>query len=79
MTFSCESEVRPASAEAMKAWDGYVATYQPWLLKPGYLDDASPSARELFGRFIGTYRESWMPEYLVPELGSQRYDYFTKS
>ena len=77
VTFSRKSQVRKATAELMKAWNGYVCTYQPWALKTGYLDGASDSTRELFGRFIETYRDSWKPEYLVPELGPLRQAYFT--
>jgi len=77
VTFSRQSEVRKATAETMKAWRGYIATYQPWLLKPGYLDGVSDSARELFERFIDTYRDSWKPEYL-DELGAPRQAYFTE-
>ncbi len=65
-----------ASVERMTEQRGYVATYQPWFLKPGYLDGITPEARRFFAHFIETYRENWKPEYVVPELGPALRDYF---
>jgi hypothetical protein len=77
VTFSRESIVRMPTREMMIAWKGYVASYQPWLLQDGYLDGTSAAARELFERFINNYREGWKPEFLAPELGRERIDYYT--
>ena len=61
----------------MKQLRGYVATYQPWFLLPGYLDACTPDARIYYEKFIETYRDTWKPEYLA-ELTPPLQDYFTK-
>jgi hypothetical protein len=74
VTFGRASHPRKATAEMMKNWRGYVATYQPWFLKPGYVDGCLPGTRAFFQRFVDAYRDSWKPEYLAdlhPDL--QRY------
>lgn len=74
VTLGRASHARGNSAQTMKEWRGYVATYQPWLLKPGYLEGTAPATREFFQHYIDTYGDTWKPEYLEllePEL--QRY------
>lgn len=77
VTFGRASHPRKATPEMMKQWRGYVATYQPWFLKQGYLDGCAPSTRAFFQRFVDVYRDSWKPEYLK-ELTPQLQEYFTK-
>jgi hypothetical protein len=77
VTFGRASHPRKPTAEMMKQWRGYVATYQPWFLKPGYLDGCAPTTRQFFQRFVDLYRDSWKPEYLA-ELSPQLKEYFTK-
>lgn len=77
VTFGRVSHPRKATAEMIKQWKGYVATYQPWFLKPGYLDGCASSTRAFFQRFVDVYRDSWKPEYLT-ELTPQLQEYFTK-
>ena len=77
LTYSRASVVRPASGvEELNRTKGYVSTFQPWCLKPGYLDGVRPETREFFERFIRTYRDSWRPEYLSDALGAGRLAYF---
>jgi len=66
VTFGRASFTRKPTAEMMKAWRGYVATYQPWFNKPDYLDGCQPGTRAFFERFVEVYRDSWKPEYLEP-------------
>jgi len=77
VTYGRAAHPRKATAESMKAWRGYVATYQPWFQKPGYLDGCAPGTRHFFQRFIDIYQDSWKPEYLT-ELTPQLQEYFTK-
>lgn len=77
VTFGRASVPRKATPELMKAWRGYAATYQPWFLKPGYLDGCSTGSRAFFQKFVDVYRDSWKPEYLS-ELNPELKEYFTK-
>jgi hypothetical protein len=77
VTFGRASFARKPTAEMMKAWKGYVATYQPWFKKQGYLDGCSLVTRAFFQRFVDVYGDSWKPEYLK-ELTPQLQEYFTK-
>jgi hypothetical protein len=77
VTFGRAAHPRKATAEMMKTWRGYVATYQPWFLKPGYLDGCAPATQEFFRRFIEVYRDSWKPEYLDP-LNPELKEFFTR-
>lgn len=76
VTFGRASSPRKATPEWMKAWRGYVATYQPWFLKPGYLDGCAPSTRAFFQRFIDVYRDSWTRENIA-QLNAELQEYFT--
>jgi len=76
-TYSRASVVRPAKGiEDLNHRKGYFPSYQPWCLKPGYLDGVQPGTRAFFERFIRTYRDSWRPDYLSEELGPERLAYF---
>ncbi len=77
VTFGRASHPRKATADMMKQWRGYVATYQPWFLKPGYLDGVAPGTRAFFQRFVDVYRDSWKPEYLR-DLTPRLQEYFSK-
>jgi len=66
VTFARASHRRVATAESMVQRTGYVATYQPWLLKPDYLEGCRPAAREFYERTIDVYRDSWKRDYLQP-------------
>jgi len=77
VTFGRVSYPDRATAAGMKQLRGYVATYQPWFLLPGYLDGCTPAARAYYEKFIDTYRDTWKSEYLA-ELTPGLQDYFTK-
>ncbi len=77
VSFGRAAHPRKATPEMMKAWQGYVSSYQPWFLKPSYLQGCSPSTQVFFQRFIDVYRDSWKTEYLS-ELDPKLQEYFTK-
>jgi len=64
VTFGSSNFLRPTTAELMKNWRGYSASYQPWIGGEGYLDGVAPETRDFFQNFIALYRDSWKPEYL---------------
>ena len=64
VTLNRAADPRSATAELMERRAGYVPSYQPWFLEPGYLDGCLPAAREFYHRFIDVYRDSWRPDYL---------------
>ncbi len=76
VTFNRASDHRPITAEMMERRTGYVSTYQPWFLKPGYLDGCLPAARAFYQRFIDIYAATWRSEYLKP-LHPSLQEYFT--
>jgi hypothetical protein len=78
VTFGRAAHPRKATAEMMKAWRGYVATYQPWFLKADYLDGCANSTKTFFQRFVDVYRDSWKPEYLA-DLHPKLQEYFMMS
>lgn len=78
VTFSRRSVLRKATAEWMKAWRGYVCTYQPWMQNPEYLNGVAKPTRELFEHFIEDYQGSWDPAFLEelhPDLQAYFRDY----
>lgn len=77
VTYGRTSAPRQPTAEWMKAWNGYVASYQPWFLQPGYLDDLDDEARAFYQRFIEMYSPNWTPELLVP-LSAGRREYYSQ-
>lgn len=76
VTYTHPNYSRPATAQWMKDWRGYVSTYQPWFALPDYLNGVRDESRAFYERFIQTYRDSWKPEYL-DELNPERQAYFT--
>ena len=64
VTYTRVSAPWPLTAEAMKRSGGYEAPYQPWFLKPGYLDGCTVGAREFHQRLIDVHRDNWRVEYL---------------
>lgn len=77
VTFTRASDPYLATAESMAERVGYVASYQPWFLKRGYLDGCVPAARGFYERFIDVHRESWREEY-VGSLHARLREYFTE-
>jgi len=76
ITYGSRLQPRLATKDYMRLFNGYCATYQPWFLGPHYLDGVTPSARRFFEGFIETYRGSWIPENLIPEIGEGRIAYY---
>lgn len=77
ITFGSRAKYRPFDPVWWKNMRGYVATFQPWTRRPGYLDGVTPPARELFQRFIDTYGDQWRAENLNPDaIGPARMEYF---
>lgn len=67
---------RPATQELLDVWRGYVCTYQPWFLEPGYLDGTTPATRAFFERFIETYRDTWQADWVGSDWPEPRRRYF---
>ena len=76
VTYSRADFPRPATPQTLKERLGYVPSYQPWFLRPNYLDGTEGEPRAFYDRFIETYRETWKPEFLSPEIGEKRIRYF---
>lgn len=77
VTFGARSKYRPFDPVWWRNTRGYVASFQPWVCKPGYLAGAEPHTMRLFQRFIDTYGDQWKAENLNPEaIGPQRVEYF---
>lgn len=75
VTFGRESFVRKATAESLKAWDGYISTYQPWMQDPKYLHGVAETTRQFFERFVNIYKDSWDLDF-TSGLNKERQDYF---
>jgi hypothetical protein len=58
ITFVRATDTRSNDAQQMKQRNGYVAHYQPWFLKAGYLDGCSPEARQFYDRFVSYCSDS---------------------
>lgn len=77
VTFSAASRPRPFDPNWWKMTRGYVASFQPWFRKPGYLAGAEPHTLRLFQRYIDAYSHEWVASNLHPEaIGPQRLEYF---
>ncbi|MCX5658668.1 MAG: phytanoyl-CoA dioxygenase family protein [Planctomycetota bacterium] len=77
VTFGAASRTRPFDAHWWKMTRGYVASFQPWFRKPGYLAGTEPHTLELFQRYINAHGHEWVASNLHPEaIGPQRLEYF---
>jgi Phytanoyl-CoA dioxygenase (PhyH) len=77
ITYSNSAHPRPPTREWMISSRGYAASYQPWFLRPGYLDGLGAEARAFFQRYLDAYGARLTPDLLVPELGEARISYYT--